>query len=93
MRVDLNDMGENVENILDLSVLATSVTLKVKLHKGIEFRNEEAENLSQNNTILTKDFGNVTRNTEITFEYKIKRVKELLLMDDLDLENLKELPF
>jgi hypothetical protein len=70
------------------------VRLKVKLHKGIEFRNEDDEKLlNADKTILTKDIGNVTKDTEVTFEYRMKRVKELLLMDDLDLETLKNLPF
>ncbi len=49
--------------------------------------------MSQDKTVLTKDIGNVTKDTEVTFEYRMKRVKELLLMDDLDLETLKNLPF
>jgi hypothetical protein len=70
------------------------VTLKVKLHKGIEFRNEDDEKLlSADKTLLTKDIGNVTKDTEVTFEYRMKRVKELLLMDDIDLSTLKKLPF
>jgi len=43
--------------------------------------------------VLSKDIGNVTRETEVTFEYKMKRVKELLLIDNLDLEKLTKLPF
>jgi len=56
------------------------VKLVVKLHKGLEFRNEEQEHLSKANTVLTKEIGNVTLNSEITFEYKVKSVKELLLL-------------
>ena len=66
--------------------------LKVKLHKGIEFRNEEEDVLSDAKTVLTKDIGNVTRDTEVTFEYRIKPVKDLLEMPDIDLEKLKKLP-
>lgn len=70
------------------------MTLKVKLHKGIEFRNEDNEKLlNADKTLLTKDIGNVTKDTEVTFEYRMKRVKELLLMDDIDLSTLKKLPF
>jgi hypothetical protein len=51
----------------------------VKLHKGLEFRNEEDQSvLSEDKTIMTKEIGNVNRDTEITFEYRMKNVKELL---------------
>lgn len=60
--------------------------MKVKLHKALEFRNEDEKSLSEDRTVLIKDLGNVTCETEITFEYNIKRVKELLLMEDIDIE-------
>jgi hypothetical protein len=64
--------------------------LKVRLHKGIEFRNEDDEKLlNETKTVLTKDIGNVTRDTEVTFEYRLKKVKELIKMEDIDLEKLK----
>jgi hypothetical protein len=66
--------------------------LKVKLHKGIEFRNEEEQQLSHDKTVLSKDIGNVTRDTEVTFEYGVKTVKDLIAMEDIDLETLKKLP-
>jgi hypothetical protein len=78
--------------VLNIQVLATQVSLKVKLHKCVEFRNEEENLLSNDKTVLTKDIGNVTRDTEVTFEYRMKPVKELLEMPDIDLEALKKLP-
>ncbi len=75
------------------SVIATNVKVKVKLHKGMEFRNEESSLLSADKTILSKDLGNVTENTEITFEYRLKPVKELVKMKDLDLTKLQHFPF
>jgi len=62
------------------------------LHKGVEFRNEEESLLSSDKTVLTKDIGNVTRDTEVSFEYKMKTLKEILAMEDVDLEKLKKLP-
>ncbi len=68
-RVDTNDIGDNFRDFLSRAVLATKVQLKVKLHQGLEFRNELVANLSAGNTILTKDFGNVNEDTDICFEY------------------------
>lgn len=67
--------------------------LKVKLHKGLEFRNEEAHNLSEDKTILARELGNVNEETEVTFEYKMKSVKKLLEMIDLDMATVKSFPF
>lgn len=41
-RVDPKNLIDNFSNILALPTIATNVQLKVKLHKGLEFRNEEA---------------------------------------------------
>jgi hypothetical protein len=68
-RVDTNEIGENFRGFLSKPVLATKVELRVKLHQGLEFRNELVANLSANNTILFKDFGNVNEDTDICFEY------------------------
>jgi hypothetical protein len=91
-RVTAQDLQDNVGNILNIQVLATQVSLKVKLHKGIEFRNEEENLLSIDKTVLSKDIGNVTRDTEVSFEYRLKAIKELIAMEDLNLETLKKLP-
>jgi hypothetical protein len=43
----------------------------------MNFRNEEPEYLSQNNTIYQKEIGNATLNTKLTFEYEIRNNDEL----------------
>ena len=52
--------------------------LKVKLHKGLEFRNEDPNNLSEDKSLMAKDLGNVTEETEVTFEYRLKSIKDLV---------------
>jgi hypothetical protein len=63
------------------------------LHKGLEFRNELPIALSADKTILARELGNVTEDTEITFEYKLKPIKELVKMVDIDLTQIKSFPF
>eukprot|EP00347_Sterkiella_histriomuscorum_P018210 403346370 len=92
-RVKPADLIENFSNILSLPVLATNVQLKVKIHKGLQFRNEDPQNLSGDKTILGRDLGNVNEQTEVTFEYKLKKLKDLLEMKDIDLELIKNFPF
>lgn len=45
-RVDPEHLTENFANILSLPVIATNVVTKVRMHKGLEFRNEDPHNLS-----------------------------------------------
>jgi hypothetical protein len=42
---------------------------------------------------MVRDIGNVTEETEVTFEYTLKKIKELAAMDDIDLEKIKDFPF
>jgi hypothetical protein len=92
-RVNPKDLIENFSDILNLPTLATNVSLNVKIHKGLEFRNEDPQNVSDNKTILSRDLGNVNEETEITFEYKLKHYKELLKMEDIDLTTMQAFPF
>lgn len=92
-RVDPIQLTQNFANILQLPVIATNVITRVKLHKGLEFRNEDPVNLSEDKTLMVRDQGNVTEETEITFEYRLKNLKELIKMDDLDLTQIKSFPF
>jgi hypothetical protein len=65
----------------------------VKLHKGLEFRNQDLLNLSEDKTIMARDLGNVNEETEVNFEYRMKKVRELLKMQDLDMTIITSLPF
>ena len=86
-------MTENFANILSLPVIATNVITKVRMHKGLEFRNENPLFLNEDKTILTRQLGNVNEQTEVTFEYKMKKVKELLKFTDIDMTQITAFPF
>jgi len=74
-------------------LIATNVQLKVKLHKGLKFRREDPQDLSNNDTLLVRDIGNVTEDSQVTFEYSLKPLSKLVEMEDIDIEQIKELPF
>lgn len=74
-RVDPIQLTQNFANILSVPVIATNVVTKVKLHKGLEFRNEEEANLSEDKSLIVKQLGNVTEETDITFEFRLKSMK------------------
>lgn len=92
-RVNPVTLKDDFSNILSLPVIASNVEVKVKLHKGLEFRNEAAADLSADKTLLARSFGNVTEDNMFTFEYTLKKISELVKMDDIDLEKIKSLPF
>merc|ERR1712124_166834 len=67
-RYDPADLMKNVVTMVSKPLIASNVQLKVKLHKGLKFRREDKESLKQNNTLLVRDIGNVTEDSQITFE-------------------------
>jgi hypothetical protein len=92
-RVEADKLTENFANILSAPIIATSVKMSVIIHKGLEFRNEDEENLNKEKNVLSKDLGNVTAESEMTFEYRIKPSEELEKATDFDIEKLTHLPF
>lgn len=59
-RVDPVGLTKNFANILALPIIASNVVAKVKLHKGLQFRNEDPQSLSDDMTLMVRDIGNVT---------------------------------
>ena len=92
-RVNPTTLTKNFANMLAKPVIASNVITKVKLHKGLMFRNELPQNLSEDKTLLVRDFGNVTEDSIFTFEYTMKTIAELVEMEDLDLTQIKVFPF
>ena len=92
-QVNPDEMAADFNNILSQKAIATKVEVKVKLHKGLQFRNELESDLSQDNTILTRRFGNVTTDSMFTFEYGMKPISALLEMSDIDMASLTNFPF
>ena len=53
-RVDPTTLTKNFANMLALPVIATNVEAKVKIHKGLQFRNELDKDVSEDKTILCR---------------------------------------
>eukprot|EP00002_Diphylleia_rotans_P033061 TRINITY_DN69_c0_g1_i12.p1 TRINITY_DN69_c0_g1~~TRINITY_DN69_c0_g1_i12.p1 ORF type:complete len:615 (+),score=159.53 TRINITY_DN69_c0_g1_i12:58-1902(+) len=69
-------------NILSDPLVATNVSIKLILHHGLRFEDEEGAAGS----LLEKSIGNVTRSTEFTFNYSVDK-------DNAELKEQKQLPF
>ena len=92
-QVNPNELSGDFANILSQKAIATKVEAKVKVHKGLQFRNELPTDLSEDKTILTRRFGNVTADTMFTFEYGMKPISQLLLIEDIDMATITHFPF
>ncbi|CAI2359318.1 unnamed protein product [Moneuplotes crassus] len=91
--IDPQDASYEFQSVLQAKTVATNVTVKVKLHQALEFKNELAQNLSAGSTLLTKKLGNVNANTEVTFGYKVKDPDQLALIEGFNIEEFSKIPF
>merc|ERR1712232_687380 len=87
-RVDPTTLTKNFANMLSIPVIATNVEAKVKIHKGLQFRNELDKDVSDDKTLLARQFGNVTSESIFTFEYGLKPISQLLAMEDIDMTKI-----
>ena len=92
-RINPASLTRNFAGVLSIPIIATKVEAKVKIHKGLQFRNELSKDVTCKRTILTKQFGNVTAGTVFTFEYGLKPISELVEMQDLDMSKITHFPF
>jgi hypothetical protein len=93
IRVKCTDILEQFSNLLTNEIVATNVKIKVKLHKLMNFRNEDPLYIKNDGSVLLKDIGNVTKESELFVEYSFKKSDEIVKYEDIDIENLKPVPF
>ena len=91
--IEPDELKNNFANMMRQEVIATRVVVKVKLHKALEFRNEDEKDLSKEKTILTRDVGNVTEDSEITFEYRVKDQEQLDKLEGFEFDKIERIPF
>ena len=88
-----DEIANDFANILSSKAIATRAEAKVKLHKGLQFRNELKQDLNEDRTVLSRRFGNVTTESMFIFEYGMKPISELLQMPDIDMAAITAFPF
>lgn len=72
--------------------MGLNVEVKIMLHKALVFRNEDAELLKDNKTILARHFANATTKTKVSFEYEVREAEDLKFLE-IDIDKLKKVPF
>jgi len=63
-------MRDEFASILDQQVIATNVEAVLIVHRGLYIRNLDDPNEKLEK--IKRDIGNVTKHTEITFEYGVR---------------------
>jgi hypothetical protein len=53
-RVSPTDLKSNVADLLSKPVIASNVVAKVRIHKGLEFRNENYINVGEDRSLLVR---------------------------------------
>lgn len=92
IRVKPTEILNEFANLMDNEILATDVSISVKLHKSFEFRNEKKDDLSRENSEFSRKVGIVSNESELCLEYRVKSNDELLKMN-IDLDLIKEIFF
>ena len=92
-RVKPNDILEEFGNLLSNELVATNVKVKVKIHKLMQFRKEDQNDIKHEGCTLIKEVGNATKESELYIEYCFKNSKEIAKYVDIDLDSLKFVPF
>jgi hypothetical protein len=93
IRVKPTEILNEFSNLLTTEVIATNVSIKVKLHKFMQFRNEHSSFIKDNGSTLAKSIGNATDDTELYVEYCMKKSDDIAKYDDLDFDKLQTVPF
>lgn len=71
-KVSAQDVTKNFSSILANPVVASDVAATLVLHKGLAFRNVEENDVPLADNKLLRNVGNVTADSDITFEYGVK---------------------
>jgi len=92
IRVDPNEITNQFASIMKQEVIGTQVEIKLRVHRGMKFRNEADEFLRERGSLYEKKIGNVTASSELTFEYEIRPDEELVEFG-VDSNKLESVPF
>ncbi|UJR20810.1 hypothetical protein I4U23_023922 [Adineta vaga] len=89
--VDLLNIRDEFASILEQKVIATNVEATLIVHRGLYIRNPD--NPDEKLETIKREIGNVTKQTEVSFEFGVRNKQELKDKWNIDLDQLKQLPF
>ncbi|CAF3395009.1 unnamed protein product [Rotaria sp. Silwood1] len=89
--VDLLNIRDEFASILEQKVIATNVEATLIVHRGLYIR--DPDNPDGKLDKIKRDIGNVTKQTEVSFEFGIRNKQELKDKYNIDLDEIRQLPF
>ncbi|CAF1422223.1 unnamed protein product [Adineta steineri] len=89
--VDLLNIRDEFASILEQQVIASNVEATLIVHRGLYIRNPD--NPDDKLEKIKREIGNVTKQTEVSFEFGIRNKQELKDKWNIDLDQLQQLPF
>ncbi|CAF0993277.1 unnamed protein product [Rotaria sordida] len=89
--VDLLKIRDEFALILEQKVIASNVEATVFVHRGLYIRDPDDPDGKLDK--IKRDIGNVTKQTEVSFEFGIRNKQELKEKYNIDLDQIKQLPF
>ena len=92
LKVNPSQLSNDFKNCLNDSLVATKVKCEIRIHKYFEFCKVIEGKLFLGNSCLTREIGNVTRGTMITFECRIKPWEILKKMNLSEIQDIKYCP-
>jgi hypothetical protein len=90
VRVDPSKLESQFKEFMNETIIATNVQVNIRLHKALEFAHEATGIIKGSEMI--RDIGNATANTEMTFEYKIRKLEEVKKIPNFDCAKIKTIP-
>jgi hypothetical protein len=91
--LDPKEAEKHLKRAFKRKKIATKVTLKVLLHKALEFKNENEAYLNKDKNLMTRNLGAVYMDTEVAFAYKMKDPEKLEKMKDFNIDDFYQVPF
>ena len=87
--VDLLKIRDEFASILEQKVIATNVQATLIVHRGLYIR--DPDNLEEKLDSIKRDIGNVTKQTEVAFEFGIRNKNGLFDIEKVSLtEKIKK---
>eukprot|EP00830_Metopus_es_P007313 TRINITY_DN1693_c0_g1_i2.p1 TRINITY_DN1693_c0_g1~~TRINITY_DN1693_c0_g1_i2.p1 ORF type:complete len:307 (-),score=70.12 TRINITY_DN1693_c0_g1_i2:4-828(-) len=92
LRVDPLNLSKDFSSLVSEKIIATSVVVKVRLHKVMKFTDIPEQYLSADQSVYIQEVGSASRDTNITYKYTMKPVSQLEDMKDIDFKTFQAFP-
>ena len=93
LQLNPNDNIDDIETFLNNDIIASKVQLEIKLNKMLEFKEQDVKFLENDYSCFKKFIGNIKKDMNLYFQFNFKSPNKIALMEDINLDNLNNIPF